>query len=542
MLDYLIRNALLLDGLGGPGFQADLAVADGRIAAIGETSADANCVIDAKGLALAPGFVDIHSHTDAGLLIDPTAQSKITQGITLEVCGQCGFSSAPCLDEPGRAELDDWRRRHGIRENWHTVNEFLSALESREIGVNFATLAGHSNLRAAAVGLADREATPAELEAMKTLAAEAMKEGAFGLSSGLIYPPSCFGTTAELSELAKAIAPYGGFYASHIRSERDAIVDAVEEAIRIGRHAGIPVQISHHKACGSNNWGKVRDTLALVREARASKHDVTVDQYPYTASATSLTILLPKSAHDGGDEAMLQRLRANRGEVLAHLRSSAATGGLIANDGGWSSVVVSSVRTDANRRFEGMNLAKIAELRGTDPENTVIDLLLEERGSVGMVHFAQCEEDIGIVMRSDVAMFGTDASARSTTGALSRGKPHPRSFGSFPRVLGRYVREQRIISLETAIKKMTSMPSRKLGLTDRGTLKEGSWADLVLFDPDRVADTATYDHPHQIAEGIRCVFVNGRLAVEDGELTGVLAGRVLRRNSGGQPWQQERCR
>jgi N-acyl-D-amino-acid deacylase len=531
MFDFLIKDVAVLDGLGGPAIQADVAIAGGRIAVIGDVDGEARRVIDGAGLVASPGFIDIHSHTDAGLLIDPTAQSKVTQGITLEVCGQCGFSSAPCLDEPGRADLDSWRERHGIEPDWRTMDEFLSVLEARDIGVNFITLVGHSNVRAAVVGLANREASPTELEEMRTLVAQAMEQGAFGLSSGLIYPPSCFAGTSELAALAEAAAPYGGIYASHIRSEREGIVDAVEEAIEVGKRGGVPVQIAHHKACGSHNWGKVNTTLAMIREAREAGYDVTVDQYPYTASATSLSIFLPKSAHDGGDEAMVRRIRENRAELLAHLKSSNEPGGSIASDGGWSSVVISSVRTDSNRRFEGMNLVRIAESRGASPEDTVLDLLVEENAAVSMVHFAQCEEDIKVVMQCEFAMIGTDASARSTSGELAKGKPHPRSFGSFPRVLGRYVREQNVIPLETAIRKMTSMPAAKLGLSDRGVLREGNWADVVVFDPETVADRATYEHPHQISTGIGYVFVNGVLTVEQGELTGALAGRVLRRNS-----------
>lgn len=530
MFDIVIRNALVMDGSGGPAVSADIAIEDGRIAAVDRIDGEAGRVIDGTDLVAAPGFIDIHSHTDASLFVDPRSESKITQGITLEVSGNCGFSSAPCLDEASRAELDSWRIRHGIEENWTTLGDMLSALEKRSLGVNFATLVGHSNLRAAAVGLVDREASPKELDEMKLMAREAMEQGAFGLSSGLIYPPSCYGNTAELGAIAEAVAPYGGFYASHIRCEREEIIDAVEEAIQIGRIGGVPVQIAHHKACGGANWGKVKMTLAMVREARWAGMDVTVDQYPYTASATSLSILLPKWMHDGGDEAFLERIRTRREELLSMLREASAEGGWIAGDGGWTSVVISSVRTDANRECEGKNLADIARARGADPAELVLDLLLDESLSVGMVHFAQCEEDIRVVMRSDAAMFGTDASARGTTGEMSKGKPHPRSFGSFPRILGRYVREQKVIPLETAIHKMTAMPARKLGLADRGAVRPGNWADMVLFDPDQVIDTATYEYPHQISRGISYVLVNGQVAVEQGEMTGALAGRVLRRS------------
>lgn len=529
MFDILIENALVMDGGGGPGYIADLGISDGKIAAIGRLDTPAARVMNASGLVASPGFVDIHSHTDSSLLIDPRAQSKITQGITLEVCGNCGFSPAPCVDEVGRAELQNWRDKHDIEDDWSSMDEFLSVLERRNTGINFLTLVGHANLRSAAVGLDDREASPEETEQMKRMAAQAMREGAFGVSSGLIYAPSSFGNTDELVNLAQAVAPYGGIYASHIRSERDEIVDAVKEAIEIGRRAGVPVQIAHHKACGSHNWGKVKTTLELVREARETGTDVSVDQYPYTASATTLAILLPDWVHDGGDKAALERIRDKREELIAYLAAANEVGGWIASDGGYSSVVVSSVRTDRNRGCEGKNIIEISQERGSSPEETVLDLLAEEGMSVSMVHFAQCEEDVLTVMRSPHAMIGTDASARSTTGKLARGKPHPRTFGTFPRVLGRYVREQQVISLETAIRKMTSMPAQKLRLIDRGMLAPGYWADVVVFDPDKIMDKATYSEPHQICEGIEYVFVNGCLAVEHGELTGELAGRVIRR-------------
>jgi len=531
MFDLLIRNVMVIDGSGSAGYRGNVAVADGRIAAVGDIGGETERVMDGSDLVAAPGFIDIHSHTDTGLFVDPRAQSKITQGITLELGGNCGFSSGPYFDEAGRSELESWRRKHNIEENWQTLGEMLSAMEGRDIAINFATLVGHSNLRSAVVGLAAREATPDEIEQMKRLAAQAMEEGAFGISSGLIYPPSCFGDTNELGALASATAPHGGFYASHIRSEREAMKEAVAEAIEIGRLGGVPVQIAHHKACGSTNWGMVKQTLEMIYEARDQGIDVTVDQYPYTASATSLTILLPNWAHDGGDEALVGRLKNQRAELFDHLHKLGEPGGSISSDGGWHTVLVSSVRTDANRRFEGMNLVDIAKARGTGPEDTVLDLLTEESAAVSMVHFAQCEEDIKTVMLSSVAMIGTDASARSTSGEMARGKPHPRSFGSFPRVLGRYVREQQVIPIETAIHKMTGMPARKLGLADRGLLKPGFWADMVLFDPETIIDNATYENPHQISSGIDCVFVNGQLTVEQGEMTGAYAGRVLRRNS-----------
>lgn len=527
MFDYIIRNAIIMDGSGEPGCEADVAVTNGKIAAVGVVEGDAGRVIDAAGLVLAPGFIDMHSHTDAGLFVDPRAESKITQGVTLEVCGNCGFSSAPCLDEPGRAELESWRKRYGIDGDWATMGEFLSALEKRPIAMNFLTLVGHCNLRAAVVGLADRGATPDEIESMRRLAAESMEQGAFGISTGLIYAPGCFANTSELVEITKGVRPYGGFYASHIRDERARLIQAVDEAIAVGRGAGVPVQIAHHKACGSTNWGKVNTTLEMISEARTEGIDVTADQYPYTACATSLSILLPAWTHDGGDKALLERVTNQRDKLLDHL-NRASDSGEFGGHGDWSSVLISSVRSDKNRSCEGRNLAEIATERGKAPAETVLDLLEEEETHVSMVQFAMCEDDIKTVMRSAVSMVGSDASARAISGEHATGKPHPRAFGTFTRVLGMYVREQRVIPLETAVRKMTALAARKLGLKDRGAIRVGNWADIAIFDADKVKDMATYRNPHQQSVGIEYVFVNGRLAVEKGELTGELAGKVLR--------------
>lgn len=529
MFDYIIRNALILDGSGGEGYQSDVAIADGKIAAVGDVGNDARRIIDGAGLVLAPGFIDMHSHTDAGLFVDAKAESKITQGVTLELCGNCGFSSAPVLDEPGRAEQENWRRKYGIEEDWSTMDEFLAAFEKRPLGLNFATLVGHCNIRASVVGLADRPATPEEIDRMRQLAGESMVAGAFGISTGLIYAPGCFADTAELVEVTKGVTPHGGFYASHIRDERDKLEQAVEEAITVGRGAGVPVQISHHKACGGRNWGKVKNTLEMIHAARKEGTEVTADQYPYAATSTSLSIFLPNWAHDGGDKALMERLRNPelREQFLAHLRKT-REGGDVGTHGNWSGVLVSSVRTDKNRYCEGLNIEQIAERRGTPPEEAVLDLLTEEEAGVGMVQFGMCEEDIELVMADPNVMAGSDASARALSGARAMGKPHPRAFGTFTRILGRYVRNRQVVPLQTAIHKMTAHPAKKLGLTDRGTIKLGNWADVVVFDADKVEDMATYGNPYQNSVGIEYVFVNGRLAVEHGELTGELAGKVLR--------------
>lgn len=525
-LDYLIKNCYIIDGSGEAAVPGAVGVKNGRIAAVGDVTATAERIVDAAGQVICPGFIDMHSHTDAALLIDPRAESKVTQGITLEVCGQCGSSAAPVLDEAGRAELDQWRKRHQIAADWSTLDEFLQLLESTPIAVNFATLVGHSNIRAAVVGLDDREATLEQIERMKQLTTEAMRQGAFGLSTGLQYPPSCFATTEEIALIASSAAMFGGIYASHTRNERERLAESDAEAIEIGRRSGAAVQISHHKGYGKGKLDRTLAALEMIREARRSGLDVTVDVYPYTASCTGLAIFLPRWAHDGGDDALLERLKTRRQELVAALRTSPAM-----QRPKWESVLVSSVRSEKNRWCEGLTITEIASRRGTCPEETVIDLLNEEAASVSIIHFGQEEEDVAAVMSAEFAMFGTDASARSRSGELARGKPHPRAFGTFPRILGRYVREKKLLPLETAVKKMTSMPARKLGLPDRGLVKEGFWADLVVFDPETVTDTATYQNPHQICRGISYVFVNGQLTVDHGELTGVLAGKVIRKTA-----------
>ena len=525
-LDYLIRNCHIIDGTGASAVPGCIGIKDGRVVLTIEKNTSAEQVIDARGQVVCPGFIDMHSHTDAGLLIDPRAQSKITQGITLEVCGQCGFSAAPVLDEAGRAELDDWRKRYDIKHNWTTVDDFLRVLESTPIAINFVTFVGHSNLRAAAVGLEDREATPDEIDKMRMLAAEALNQGAFGLSTGLQYPPSSFANTDELVQIAAACTPLGGIYASHTRDEREGLAESDAEAIEIGERGGVAVQISHHKGYGEGKLERTLAALELIRQARRRGLDVTVDVYPYTASSTGLGIFLPRWAHDGGDQAFVERLKSHRNELLTALKASSAQG-----CPKWHSVLVSNLKTEANREYIGLTIAEIADRRGKSAEETVLDLLTEESGSVSIIHFGQAEEDVVAVMSAEFSMFGTDASARSTTGELAKGKPHPRAFGTFPRILGRYVRERKILSLELAVHKMTFMPARKLRLSDRGVIKNGYWADLLVFDPNTVIDTATYQNPHQICRGINYVFVNGRLAVDHGELTGAFAGRVIRRGA-----------
>jgi N-acyl-D-amino-acid deacylase len=519
----------VIDGTGKPGFAADVGVRDGRIVAVGKIDEPASRVLDAQGCVVSPGFIDIHSHTDEMILANPRCESKSTQGVTLEVSGNCGDSSAPRGGKQPHTEGSSWLRECGVTATWGTMQEYLDVLDANPMANNFATLVGHGTVREVAVGYDDRPPTDEELDEMRRRVQEAMEAGAFGVSSGLIYPPGCYGTTEEVIELCKVAARYGGIYTTHMRNEAEGVVQALEEALRIGRESGAGVQISHHKACGVKNWGLVKESLALIDAARAEGTDVLADQYPYVATSTGLGIMLPKWAHDGGTKALVARLsdpvqRARlREAVLEDMEH-----GYLAASGGWDTVVLSSLRNEHNKYCEGLSIAKIAEHLEKDPVDTALDLLLEEGGSIGMMHFVIGEDDVNTVMKHPAVVIASDATARTFEGPMTRGKPHPRAYGTFARVLGKYTREDGILTLEQAVAKMTGMPARRLGLKDRGVIAPDNWADLTVFDPDKIEDVATFEKPVQSARGIRYVIVNGETILEDGAFTGAMPGKVLR--------------
>ncbi|MFO8061024.1 MAG: amidohydrolase family protein [Bacillota bacterium] len=523
MLDLLITGGVVMNGTGGPWFRADVGIDEGRIAFIGDSAAvEARKAIDAEGLVVAPGFIDIHSHSDSNLLINPAAESKVRQGVTTEVIGQCGVSAAPVQPEqieemkehlPDSPDLQDLC--------WSSMADYLSLLESRGVAVNCVALAGHGNIRRLVVGEEDREPTPDELDRMCDLLRETMEAGAAGMSSGLIYPPGVYSDTAELIALARVLGECGGIYFTHIRNEGDRHEESLREAVEIGRGGDCPVQVSHFKLVGEANWGGADRALRQLESARAEGVDVTADQYPYIATATGLTASLPAWAHDGGREAMLGRLRDR--DARRVLKEEMP-------DGGWDRLVISQVGSEANRTCEGMSVADIADERGLDPRDTVFNLLLEEDGNVGSVRFALSEEDVREIMAHPLVMVGSDGSALAPRGILGRGKPHPRSYGTFPRVLGKYAREEGIIPLETAIAKMTSRPAARLGLWDRGLLLPGFWADVVVFNPDTVRDRATFTDPHRFPVGVEVVLVNGEIVVADDGQRDVRPGQVLRKD------------
>lgn len=521
----LIRNGRIIDGTGNPWYRGDVRVEDGRITAIGRRlGGTADRVIEAEGRVVTPGFIDIHSHSDTVLLVSPLAESKIRQGVTTEVVGNCGDSLAPLAGaaiDPTKEELADF----GVELKWCSLGEYLACLEQQGTAVNVAVLIGHGTLRKSVVGYADRAPTAAELERMRKMLAAAMSEGAFGLSTGLIYTPGSYAKTDELIAVASVLRPYGGIYASHIRNEGKDLIPAVEEAIAIGREAGVPVQISHHKASSDLVWGKVRETCAMIEAVRAGGLDVTADQYPYVATSTTLTALLPDWAHDGGHAVMLERLRVPelRAKLIDGIRAKRSY------RDNWEQTVIASVGSEANKGLEGKNLIEIAGLWGSTGPEVVIDLLAAEAGAVSMVVFAMCEDDVRHVMCQPFVMVGSDGSALAPAGVLGKGKPHPRHYGTFPRVLGHYARDESLLSLEDAVRKMTSLPARRLGITDRGMLAPGMRADITVFDPATVIDRATFTDPHRYPAGIEYVIVNGRIAVEAGEHTQALAGQVLRK-------------
>jgi N-acyl-D-amino-acid deacylase len=526
--DILIVGGRVFDGTGNPWFYGDIGVLGDKIAFIGKArGVDAKMVIDASGLAVAPGFIDMHSHSDLELLVDGRAISKIHQGVTLEVVGNCGSSAAP-LNDLLKAHMEkfvlpeyDWQ----IKLDWSTMGEYFNKLEKGGISLNVASHVGHSNVRACVLGFDNREPTSRELEDMKKLVADAMRDGAVGLSTGLIYPPSCYAKTEEIIELAKVVADYGGIYASHIRGEGETLLEAVREAIRIGREAKVPVEISHFKASGKLNWGKVKDAAKIIEEAREMGVDVTADQYPYIAASTSLSALLPEWAHEGGAEKLLERLKnpESLNKIKSHLEMYKRR-----DPEYWNRIMISYL--EKNKQFLGKTISEISSMLNLSPEDTVIKLLLDEETRVSHISFGMCEEDVEYVIRLPWVMVGSDGSAVTPEGVLGKGKPHPRYYGTFPRVLGVYSRERKVISLEQAIRKMTYLPAWRLGFRDRGIIREGAYADIVVFDPKTVIDNATFIDPHRLPSGILHVIVNGVVTIYNGVHTGAKAGRVLRRH------------
>jgi N-acyl-D-amino-acid deacylase len=512
----VIRHLDVLDGTGAPAYRADIGLAGDRIAAIGDLSAvTADTSIDGTGLVAAPGFIDMHSHSDFTLPINPRAESKVRQGVTTEVIGQCGDSAAPL--SLATRELARAANPH-LAWDWTGFGEYLDHLRQQGLAVNVVPLVGHGTVRSASMGLDARAPTTSEMATMKQSIAGAMDEGAWGISTGLIYPPGIYASTDELVELARVAAKRGGYYSSHIRGEGSRLLKAVAEAIEIGERAGLPVQIAHLKASKPENWSLLPHALQLIDDARARGLDVAADRYPYTASSSGLSALLPPWAHDGGRAALLDRLRSPeaRQRILGGARARQ-----------WDRLLIA--HAPGSPEIEGLTVAEIADQRGTSPDETVLDVLMENEARISVIHFGMKEENLRAVLRHPAVMIGSDGSARIPKGPLAEGKSHPRSYGTFPRVLGRYAREEGVLSLPEAVHKMSGLPAERLRLPDRGRLVQGMRADVVLFDPDTVRDRATYTQPYQYPVGIKYVFVNGQVVVGPEGHTGALPGRILSR-------------
>ena len=526
--DILIRNGKIIDGTGNPWFYADVGVRDDKIASIGDLSEeDGRRIIDASGLIVSPGFIDIHAHTDVYHIVNPTGDSFVKQGVTTNLIGNCGGSVAPVSDHM-RPHYEVILKRYGLDIDWSTIGDFLEKVKRNGVSINVATLVGASTVRMAIMGMEGRSPTKAELEKMKRLVAEAMEDGAFGLSTGLWYAPGGYADTDEVVELAKVVARYGGIYATHIRSEENELIEAIREAIEIGEKAKIPVEISHHKAAGGRrNWGKVKETLEMIEESRKRGIESTCDVYSWTASSTGFTAYLPHWVHEGGVQRLVERLLNH--ETRAKIKNDMKTETRVnVEEIGWENLVISD--SPKHREYQGKNLAELSTKKGVDPYDFFFDLIVEEEGRGSLVVFEMSPEDVDTVIKSPLSMIAGDASALAPTGAMGEIKPHPRNYGNFVNVLGEYVRERGVLRLEEAVRKMTSMPAQKLGIFNRGLLRVGALADIVVFDPKTVASRATYMNPHQFPMGVEWVIVNGVVTVKEGEHTGERAGKVLRKS------------
>ena len=525
-VDILIRGATVYDGGGGPPVEADVAIRGDRIVAVGRDLGPhaATRVIDARGLAAAPGFVDIHGHSDYHLLLTPTAESAVLQGVTSEIGGNCGYAAAPIWGPWWEDRARSYHEIYGLDHAWHDVGAYFRRLLDIGISINFGLLVGHNTLRGSAMGGADRRPTAEEMQAMVAALKRGMDEGALGLSTGLVYSPACFSSPEELATLTAVAGRKGGILATHMRSEGDGLLPAIQEVIAAAEAGRTPLQISHLKTYGDSNWGKLPQVFDLIESAQRRGVDVTADRYPYTAANTGLQAALPRWAIEGGKAEQTTRL----GDPTVRERIRQEIGqGPQARD--WSQVMISEVTLPGNRRYQGLRVDAAARLAGKEMLSFVLDLLLEEKTQVDAIYFTMSEDNLRAILCKPYVMIGSDSGCRAHYGPLSTGRPHPRTFGTFARVLGHYAREAPLFDLSTAIRKMTSDPCRRMGVGDRGWLRPGYTADVVLFDPARVQDTATYEEPIRYPVGVHTVLVNGAVAVEAGEHTGVRAGRIVRR-------------
>jgi dihydroorotase/N-acyl-D-amino-acid deacylase len=528
--DIIIRNGRVIDGSGRPAYSADVAIKRDRIEEIGSLrSARATREIDARGQVVAPGFIDMLGQSEQFVLIDPRAMSKVMMGVTTEITGE-GESIAP-LNDRILKEQEDFNRRFNLTVDWRTLGEYFRRLDKQGAGVNLGTFVGATQVREYVIGYDDRPPTAAELEQMKKLVADAMKEGALGVSTSLQYVPARFAKTDEIVELAKVAHQYGGIYISHQRSEANAIDDSMKEVFEIARRAHIPAEIWHFKTAYQKNWGRMPEMLRRIAAARRSGLKITADVYPYVAGSTSLSACLPPWALEGGTDRMIARLRDS--QTRERLRKEITTDAkewenIYLGSGGPSGILIASVVNRDLESSQGKRLSEIATAQNKDPLEALFDFIIADHGQTGAIFFMMKESDMQAALKSPFVSICTDNGARATDGPLAGSKSHPRGWGTYPRILGKYVRDEKLMRLEFAIHKMTDLPASNVGLKQRGLIREGYFADLTIFDPKTVIDRATFADPNQYPVGINFVIVNGQLEVDGGRRTPAEAGRVLR--------------
>jgi len=526
--DVIIKGGTVYDGTERQPVRADVGIKGDRIADIGNLSrATAPTIVDAKGLAVAPGFINMLSHSESSLIRDPRSLSEIKQGVTTQIFGE--LSMGPLNDEMKR-RLREQQGDVKYDIEWTTLSEYLKYLEKRGVSQNVASFIGAATIREYVIGLEDKPPTPEQLDQMRELVRREMEAGALGITTALIYPPAFFAKTDELIELCKVAAKYQGKYTVHMRSEGNQLLEAVQETIRISREAGLPAEIYHLKASGEANWPKMAQVIKMIEDARRQGVKITANMYTYPAGGTGLDAAMPPWVFDGGREAAYQRLQdpATRKKIADAIRTPTNEWeNLYLLAGSPDRILFASFKTEKLKPLTGKTLAEVARMRGKDPVETIMDLVLEDRSRIGTIYFLMSEDNIKKQIRQPWVSFGSDAASIAPEGVFLRSSAHPRAYGNFARLLGKYVREEKVISLAEAVRRLSGLPATNLGLDHRGFLKEGMFADVVVFDPQTIADRATFENPHQLAVGVKHVFVNGVQVLKDGEHTGAKPGRAL---------------
>jgi N-acyl-D-amino-acid deacylase len=528
--DLVITNGHIVDGTGSPWYSGDVGIRGGKIAAIGNLSdAPRTRTIDVHGMVVAPGFIDMLGQSELTILVNPRLPSKIYQGITTEITGE-GGSIAPLNDAIIQFDRRGFAQYH-ITPDWRSFQQYFVRLEKQGMGINLASYVGATQVRRMVLGDDDKQPTPAQLDQMRELVRQAMREGAVGVSTSLEYAPAPYAKTEELIALASEASKYGGIYATHMRNESDAILPAIDEALRIGREGHLPVEIWHLKVAGKASWGRMPEVVAKINAARAQGMDVTADTYAYTAWFNSLSAMIPAWAHDGGDAKLIERLKdpAMRARIRKDMMTPSTEW-----DNEWEEIsgpkdiMIGVVQNPNLLPLQGKRLAEVAKMENKDPMDALFDLLIEDNAATGVAVFGMSEPDIVLALQQPWVAFDNDSSGTSPEGILGQEHPHPRAYGTFPRILRKYVREEKRLTLEDAIRKFSALPAQRMRLTDRGVLKAGMWADVVVFDPATVRDLATFENPNQLSEGIEYVLVNGVAVIDQGKQTGALPGKVLR--------------